>query len=189
MAKDNDKETNIEKNKEKPTNFTQIQILMKRKGGLNTTSGTSGDQGGGEKDQEEQNVGSAMSSGTSGDQGGGEKDQEEQNVGSAKTTTNNVGGEIDKCTPVKIKVQRLEAGQFGHAGSKKNIKRKKTEQVLDTGQKRIVDFFIKKVEADLIRETADIKNQGAGNSPLLGASDKDAFGSSSMGGIKTQSEE
>ena len=83
----------------------------------------------------------------------------------------------------------MEAGQFGHGGSKKKSKRKKTEQVLDTGQKRIVDFFIKKAEASLIRETANVKNQGAGNSPLLGASDQDASGLSSRGGVNTQSEE
>ena len=38
------------------------------------------------------------------------------------------------------------------------------------GQRRIVDFFMKKATADLIRDSGKIKNQGAANSPLLGAS-------------------
>ena len=48
---------------------------------------------------------------------------------------------------------------------------------------------MKKAEADLNRETASIKNQGARNSPLLGASGNCASGMSSSGGIKTQYEE
>ena len=48
---------------------------------------------------------------------------------------------------------------------------------------------MKKAEVDLNRETAGIKNQGAGNSPLLEASGNGASGMSSSGGIKTQSEE
>ena len=66
---------------------------------------------------------------------------------------------------------------------------KREEQVLDTGQKRILDFFMKKAEAELNREAANKKNQGAVNSPLLGASGKGVSCPTSSGGTKTQSEE
>ena len=74
-------------------------------------------------------------------------------------------------TPVRIKIQRLEAGggEMTMSGKKKN-KRKREEIVLDTGQKKIVDFILKRANADLIRESHNNKNQrqGAGHSPLSG---------------------
>ena len=88
-----------------------------------------------------------------------------------------------------MKIQRLEAGIASKGGCKKKSKRKREEQVLDTGQKRIVDSFLKKAEADLNREAANIKNQGAGNSCLVGASGNGLSCSTPNGDTKAQSEE
>ena len=49
------------------------------------------------------------------------------------------GGSEQVRTPVRVRVQRLEADKA--STGKKKYKRKREEPVLETGQKRIVDLF------------------------------------------------
>ena len=85
-------------------------------------------------------------------------------------------------TPIRIRIQRLEAGGTSTGGSKSKHKRKRDEITMDTGKKNIVDFFMKKAAANLIRESGtNNKNQGATSSPLLGVSGSSASKTTSEG--------
>ena len=87
--------------------------------------------------------------------------------------------EIDQArTPVRVRVQRLEAG----GSSKKKAKRKRDEVILDTGQKRIMNFFLKKVTAEPRRDSGDTtQNQGTDTGPLEGVSDSSISNETSKG--------
>ena len=82
-------------------------------------------------------------------------------------------------TLVRVRFQRLEAG----GSSKRKAKRKREEVTLDTGQKHILDFFLKKATADSRRDSGTSKeNQGTDTSPLLGVSGSSASSRTSKGG-------
>ena len=109
-----------------------------------------------------------MTSGTPGK----EEEKEEKEEGEAKNV-------VDPAqTPVRIRVQRLEAG----GSSKKKAKRKREEVILDTGQKRIMDFFLKKATAESRRDSGDTtQNQGTDSGPLEGVSDSSISNETSKG--------
>ena len=136
----------------KPSNFTEVASI---------TSGTSGHRGGEDKD-ETTNI-----------------DAEEiRNINDIDDDKDDKE-EIRINTPVKVRIQRLEAGFASKGGSIKKKSKRKREEVLDTGQKKIVEFFLRKAKADLNRETA----------VELGAHGNDGSDNTSDRVIQTQTEE
>ena len=82
-------------------------------------------------------------------------------------------------TPVRVKIKRLEAGGKTSTGGRKLKRKRGDDCVLKTGQKRIIDFFIKCATAELNRESSTNISQGACKSPLLGAPDSSSHPMSS----------